>query len=245
MKSRRPEIRTKPRVPGKKPVAKGKLKRKKNSETWVAVGIDVSMSSVAAAAFAYDGITQRIVGPATAIIRWERGTDYYDRLKAASRAENVLHELFNELALTPELDQTYIAVEEPWPFGMHKRMESNALKQQAQISGAVLSGLVRWGWTQVFEINNTYWRKIVAEALGITIHHSKWNPTKKEGKFRAREYCQQVYPDMPGFPDLIQHSKRGLIPRPEGSKAQAVQNDDRYTAVAIADWMRGELKKGM
>lgn len=229
------------RKPVKKKVRK---KQKKNPETYVAVGIDLSTSSVAMAGFAWDATLRRRVGPATASIRWERGVDYFVRLAALTRPQNLVEEIFAQLHVFPEPDEVFIAIEEPWPFGMQKRAESNALKQQAQISGVLIGGLMRYGWLQIFEIHNVHWKQIVARDLGISSHWSKYGKGV-EGKMRSKEWALKTFQDVPDWPDLIQHSKRGLIPRPENSKAKTIQCDDRYDAIAIAVWMREEVERSL
>jgi hypothetical protein len=128
------------------------------------------------------------------------------------------------------------------------------MKQQAEISGAFLSGLVRWGYTNVSQMNSIRWRTMVAEELGITTHHSKWkspelarkyNTTPKDsGKFRAKQWALGSEEGMtfaedigfddviPDWPDIIK-TKNGNTPRPEGSTAKAIQPDDRYDALAV------------
>ena len=209
----------------------------------MAIGIDCSMSSVALAGFGYDSTLRRRIGPATALKRWERGYDYLKRLEDVSRPENLIHCIVADLHVFPELDQVFIAVEEPVPYGMFKTMESSAIKQQCQISGALLGGLARYGWKQLFEINNQQWRKLVADALGITTHWSSYGKGL-DAKMRSKEFCLKQFPEMPDFPDLVLHSKRGLISRPEGSKAKARQPEDIYDAIPMALWMEQEILKG-
>lgn len=226
-----------------KVVAKSKKRKseKKKAKTWVAIGVDISMSSMCGAAFAYDGTLRRSVGPSTASIRWTREDDYFARLKAAARPEALIHDLCAGLKVFPELNEVFIAVEEPWPFGMQKRGESGWLKQQAQISGAFIGGLISYGWSQVFEIHNQWWKQIVAEELGITTHYTKYGKGI-EGKMRSKEFCQKVYPELPDWPDLISN-KDGLVPRPETSKAKAVQPDDKFDSIPMACWMVEELER--
>jgi hypothetical protein len=244
VKKKRPKLSASASV-REKPVKKkrkleGKTGRRKPG--WVACGFDVSMSSLAGATFAWDNTLKRLVGPSTVIVRWERDIDYFTRLAQAAKAYDHIHALLAGLKMSIGKDDIYIAVEEPWPFHMVKQAESNALKQQAQISGAFLGGLTHYGYFNIQEIPANHWRQVVAKDLGITIHHSKWNPDKRIGKFRAKEWALSRF-DIPEFVDLIQHSKRGLIPRPDESKARAVQSDDRYEAVAIAKWMVEEIKR--
>jgi len=231
--------------------AKAKKKQKATSTSkfrsveWVAIGGDISMTSISLAGTALlrDGKKRR---PKAVALRWERGTDYFKRMTEAAKAHDLMHELFIELKIMPEADQVYIALEEPFSWGHVKGGQSNALKQQAQISGAFMGGLLRWGWQNIFEIQANQWRKLVADDLGITIHHTKWNPGGKgsnQGKYRAQEWVEKFHPKWDGhWPDLIVHSKRGLIPRPDDSNAKGKQSDDRYEALAIMKWMEREIR---
>lgn len=209
----------------------------------MAVGIDVSMSSVAGFAVAWDYTLREFLGPVSVMKRWEKNTHYFERIEDCSRAHNFIHDLQVELKLVAELDEVYIAVEEPWPVGIIGRMESSWLKQQAEISGAFLAGLLRYGYKNVFQINNNFWRGIVADDLGITIHYSKWDKWKPK-EWAARGYTRQdgEVIEIPDWPDLINHSKKGKIPRPENSKAKAVQPDDRYDALGVMAWMEKQIE---
>lgn len=219
---------------------------------WMVCGFDLSLSSVAGAAYAYDRITDTFKGPVFVSWRWGKGTEYYDRITDCSRSFDWIEQLQTELGVLLELDDVFIAVEEPFPFGMVKQMESNALKQQSEISGAFLGGLLRYGYKNIFQISANQWRQIVAAELGITIHHTKYNYTsnpfqyapsgKGSGKWRSKEYGLKF--NLPDWPDMIDSSKHGKIPRPEESKAKAVQPDDRYDAYAIMEWMKSERARG-
>jgi hypothetical protein len=227
-------------------------------------GWDVSMNSIAGAAVAWDNIMKQWKGPEFVIVRWEREDHYFDRISEANAVRDLVWQLQSQLKIAPELENVFIAQEEPWPMGLVGRVskqQSQTLKQQAEISGAFLAGLLKFGFQNVFQINNVQWRQIVAQDLGITIHHSKWNPKDaalaaelqcrpdKIGKFRAKQWALGDYHvwasgkarnEIPEWPDLIER-KSGLIPRPEDSKARAVQPDDRYDALAIMEWLRREL----
>jgi hypothetical protein len=170
--------------------------------------------------------------------------------------------------MTPEIDEIFIAQEEPFPAhgGFTGRGHSQTLKQQAEISGAFLGGLIRYGYAQVFQIGNHQWRGIIARDLTeltgeeITTHHTKWRspelaaiynckPTDS-GKFRSKQWALDVVNPQCGgrvedWPDIISTSKHGKIPRPENSKAKAIQPDDRYDALAIMQWMVEELERGL
>lgn len=249
-----------------KPVARAKAKpRKKHrrptrNQTWVACGFDVSMSSIAGAAVGYDNTLGAIRGPVFTITRWEKNFHYFDRLAQAAKAHDSVIELISLLKMTPEADEIFIAQEEPFPFGMVGKLQSGFLKQQAEISGAFLGGLLRYGYHQVWQISANDWRQIIARDLGITIHHSKWRdsglasdfnckPTDS-GKFRSKQWATNGLgydraEAVPWWPDIIESSKLGKIPRPEGSKAKAIQPDDRYDALAIMQWMAEELERGL
>jgi hypothetical protein len=233
-----------------KPVAKKKRKAISTTEKyrhvdWVALGIDASMSSISIAGTAQLKSGKRRRARAVAI-RWERGTDYFERMEAASRAHTAVLDLLGMLKVMPDADQVYIAIEEPVSYGHLKRGQSAFVKQQCQISGALIGGLLRWGWKQIFEIQANSWRKIVADDLGITIHHTKWNPegrSSNQGKYRAQEWVEKFHPKWDGhWPDLITHTKRGLIHRPEGSHAKGQQSDDRYESLAMMEWMVREIE---
>jgi hypothetical protein len=234
---------------GKRPIARKKHPPKR--VTNVIIGVDISMSSIALAGQGYDGSLKKNVGPEFVICRWGSGVHYFERITDSATGHNFILDVLAELKLSPELDEVYIAVEEPWPFGITSRTQSNALKQQAEISGAFLGSLLRYGWKNIFQIQANSWRQIVAADLDITIHHTKWRSPElalkynckpeDSGKFRSKQWAL-LSSGIPDWPDIIS-SKQGKIPRPEGSKAKAVQPDDRYDALAIMTWMRMELDK--
>lgn len=244
-----------------------KVKRKaisfkdtKPDKGWMIAGFDTSLSSLAGAAIAYDGILRQMKGPVFAEVRWTKEDHYFDRLKVAAKSHEMLLDLQGELLLSLSLDKIFIAQEEPWPFGMVKGAESGWLKQQAEISGAFIGGLVRYGFQNVSQMNTVRWRKVVAEMISedtgedVTTHHSKWRSQKlaKEynallkdsGKFRTKQWAldvmapyfgQQYSPpnEILDWPDIIESGKLGKIPRPDDSKARSVQPEDCYDALAV------------
>lgn len=213
-------------------------KRGKFKESWAALGFDVSMSSIAGSAFGYDKTLNEFKGPHEIITRWQKDTHYFDRMKDVAYGHDMVLDLLGMLNYKVELSNVFIAVEEPWSFGHASAGKSAFLKQQAQIHGAFLGSLLRYGYTAIYEIHNTWWRGIIADYLGITIHPSKWGKGPV-GKMRAREWAEAKWPDLEKYPDLI-NSKNGLKPKPNGSKALVRQCDDRYDARAIGFWMRRE-----
>lgn len=239
------------------PVKKARIPWPKSTRVdWVAIGIDTSMYSISGAAFAMQ--LGDLMPVKTNVIRWEKGTDYFARMKAAAKAADFIHDLLGP-TIGAELEQVHIAIEEPVSYGHMQRMQSQSVKQQIQIQGALMGGLLRWGWQNIYEIQANQWRKIVADDLGITIHSSKYQseeflPLPKGyhvakgavGKFRSRQWVEEFHPDWDGkWPDLIQHNKLGVIAKPETSKAASFQPDDRYDALAMAEWMKRQLDKSM
>ncbi len=224
--------------------AKTRPKSRWSRVEFVAVGIDVSLYSISIAGTARlsNGKWRR---PRAVKLAWEMDDDYLKvRVKQAARPESLMHDLFAALKIEPELEQVFIAIEEAVSFGHIQRHAGQAIKQQIQISGALIGGLLRYGWPNLYEIQANTWRKVVADDLGITTHHTKWNPTKTEGKFRAKEWVKLFHPKWDGhWPDMIRTNKRGLIPQPETSKARPEQSDDRYEALAIMEWMRRQDKE--
>lgn len=255
------QVKPKPR----KKHAKKKIPAPRELRTrgWAVLGFDISMSSIAAAGIGYDATLKKLKGPDFIYLRWEKDDEYFDRLKEAANAHLLIDALLTEPGLILDLDEIFIAQEEPWPVGMVNRGGmSSWLKQQAEISGAFLGGLVRWGYTNVSQINSVRWRKMVADDLGITTHHSKWRSPelalehncapKDSGKFRAKEWALDIglttmagsgfENEIPDWPDIV-HSKDGNKPRPENSKAKAVQPDDRYDALAVMWTHYNELQE--
>jgi hypothetical protein len=237
-----------------KPQAKHKKYQAKTAEKhrgWMVVGADTSMSSIALAAIGYDAVLKKRKGPVFVIKRWSKENDYFSRLKDAAKAHELVLDLQGQMLLALELDEIFIAQEEPFPVGIKN---TSFIKQQSEISGAFLGGLVRWGFQNILQMNSIKWRTMVADDLGITTHFSKWRDPalalkyncapKNSGKFRSKEwslgpFMGSFYEDggfpneIPDLPDIIESTKLGKVPRPEGSKAKATQPADEYDALAI------------
>ena len=220
-----------------------KKKPKRRVESWACLGFDCSLSSVAVAGVGYSATLDQFTGPVFSSERFTKDTHYYDRLKFAVRSADQIWDLSAQLKLpSMELDRIFIAIEEPFPLGMvgslvnrRGKFQSGWVKQQSQMTGALIAGLVSHGFVSVYEINNSQWRKVVADQLGITTHHTKWT------KDKPKEWALANFNGVPDLPDLIQHSKLGLTPRPEGSRAKAVQPEDIYDALGICMWMVREM----
>src|SRR5688572_12382587 len=204
-------------------VAKKKLpikkrKRVKKIPSWAAVGFDTSLSSIAGAAIAWDSTLGKMVGPVFTERRWMTSVDYFIRLKDAVNSPVLVQELMGKLLLPLEMNQIWICQEAP----VHMGGKMGAwIKQQCEISGAFLGGLVKWGYPNIEQVNNKTWKKMVAEDLGI----SQSDP---EFKFLVKEWAMEEYAGVPDWPNLIRKEGVGLIPKPESSRAKGVQPDDRY-----------------
>jgi len=224
---------------------------------WAVMGFDVSMSSIAGAAIGWDQTLKKFVGPNFIYLRWEKDDDYFARLAEASNGQLLIEQLLRELHLMLNLNEVFIAQEEPWPMGLVRGGMSSFMKQQAEISGAFLGGLVKWGYTNIVQMNSIRWRQMIAQDLGITTHHSKWRDPKlalayntrpkDSGKFRSKQWALnyfdgQDFPnEIPDWPDIVE-TKSGKMPRPDGSVAKAVQPDDRYDALAVMWTHHEELR---
>jgi hypothetical protein len=240
------------------------------SRGWMVAGFDLALSSIAGAAIAYDAITKRFKGPAFVAEFWTPDDDYFDRLVRVNKAQDFILDLSAELGVLLPYKDIVVAVEEPFPAhgGFTKRGISVTLKQQAELSGAFLSGLLRAGFTNVMQISNQHWRSLVASNISaetgedVTTYPAKWqsgtlstrfNCTPKDsGKFRAQQWAQDIFEpwiaqqggsEIPDYPPMIKNSKKGeggKKPRPADSKAKAFQPDDRFDALAIMEYARVE-----
>lgn len=208
---------------------------------WVSVGVDISVSSVSLAGIAKTK-SGKIRNAKAISCRWSKEVDYFERMKQAAQAHDLMHELFAALKVDCELHEVYIAIEEPVAIGHLQRGVSMHVKQQLEICGAFMGGLLRYGWLNLHQIQWQTWAKLIADDLGITTHHTKWNPDKHIGKYRAQQWVEKFHPKWDGhWPDLVQNSKHGLVPRGD-SKAKGKQSDDRYEALGVMNWMKSEIR---
>lgn len=189
------------------------------------------MTAISVFAFGRDGRMDKYkIGWAER--RWLPEDDYLKRLRDAARGHDVILEAVKNFWILDSAN-VYIAQEEPVPLGMIGKMAGAYVKQQCEISGAFLGSCMRWGYTNIHQINNAEW-KAVLKREGVQLRKMP------EGKFDVKEWAIQAF-DVPDFPDLI--SKNGRkIPRPEGSRAKAVQPSDIYDAAACAAWMAEQLE---
>jgi len=227
---------------------------------WMVVGFDTSMSCLAGAAIGYDRVLRKHKGPVFTIERWQKEMDYLERLRQSAYSFNLVLDLKHKLGLTTvDSPSIFIGQEEPWPLGLAGGSTSSYLKQQAEISGAFMAGVLRFGYTNFVQMNSMRWRKLIADDLGITTHHSKWRDPElvkmfncspsDTGKFRTKQWALGYAPfserfkePVPDLPDIIER-KEGKMPRPEGSVAKAVQPADEYDALAVCWTLFQELEE--
>jgi len=244
--------------PTKKPPVK--IPERDRNPGWVVCGFDTSASCIAGAAIGYDRTLRKYKGPVFTIERWQKEMQYLDRIRRCAYSYELVQDLVHKLGpVSMKAEHVFIGQEEPWPLGMagSQSFSSGFLKQQAEISGAFLAGALRFGYVNVVQMNSIRWRKTVADDMGISTHHTKWQDPalceqfncipKDTGKFRSKQWALGYAPfserfkeAIPDLPDIIER-KEGKIPRPEGSTARAVQAADEYDALAICWTLYQEL----
>jgi hypothetical protein len=194
------------------------LSTKKNSV--MALGFDLSPASLSGCARAWDAPMSKLTEPAWFRLPWEKGTPHIDKLRYLAQAQDAVHYLTNELGIIVELPYIYIGLEDLPP----RMMQAKRYREQAELIGAFLGGLLRWGYPNVSLISTSTWRKLVADDLE--------QPFKDLDKWHVKNWAKEVY-DAPNWKDLIYNQKLGLIPKPKKSKAMPQQPDDRYDSTAI------------
>lgn len=216
---------------------------KKAKKSWTAVGMDMSMTSIAATAISFDATLNKMTDVAWGEIRWTPEDDYFKRLGAAAKCHDLLLDVLSSL-WSYDYSRVCIAVEEPIPLGMVNRkgpnqMRGDYIKQQCEIAGAAKGGLVRFGFPNIYEINNATW-KATLRREGVEIRKMP------EGKFDVKEWAISAL-GLPDLPDLVKGKNGGKIPRPEsgfGANAKPVQPSDVYDAAAVMAWMQDEIISG-
>lgn len=223
--------------------------RAARASSWVAIGADTSLTACSVVAVGYDAALDKMVTPAWAEIRWLPDDDYFKRLGQAAKGHDLILDV---LAGFPLIEQTkvYIAIEEPFYYGATKKGQSAWLKQQAEIAGSFKGSLVRYGFLNIFEINNSQWhaalRRDGVEFLKVPrgLPDLERKKITLANKFKVKEWGIKAY-GLPELPDLVQSKSGAKIVRPEsgfGAKAKAVQPSDVYDAAACAAWMSDEIE---
>jgi hypothetical protein len=213
----------------------------RHAKSWAALGIDTSMTSVAVAGISYDAVLDKRQSVAVAQTRWMPDDDYFKRLGEAARSEGIVMDVLTALWMV-KFERVFIAFEEPWYYGAVKTGKSQWLKQQAEIAGAVKGSLVRYGFTNLYEINNQQWKAVLRKE-GCDLASNKKDPRMK---WKVKEWAIEAY-GLPDFPDLVANREGAKIPRPAegyGARAKGVQPDDIYDATAVMAWMQDQIDRG-
>lgn len=191
----------------------------------IAVGFDLSLASLAGSAKMFDATLNKMCGPVWTMTRWEKDVPHDERLRQVSKAHDFIHEIMYELngGFIPDSANLHIGVEELPP----RVMNAQRYREQAEIIGAFVGGLRRYGFQNVHRINIKQWQSLVAADLEIKLNDlDKW---------KVKNWAREVY-DAPKWKDLIRNGKLGLIPKPKSSVAMPEQPDDRYDATGIMDY---------
>lgn len=209
-------------------------------KSWVAVGMDMSMTSIAAAGIGWDAVLGKMTDVRWGEIRWTPDDDYFMRLGQAAKCYDLVLDVIPSMWAVPH-ERVCICVEEPFPLGMvaRKTFTGSWIKQQSEVAGAAKGGLVRYGFPNIYEINNAQW-KATLRREGIVIRKMP------EGKWDVKDWAIAAL-GIPDLPDLVSGKEGGKIPRPEsgwGAKAKAVQPSDVYDAAACLAWMQDEILSG-
>lgn len=213
-----------------------------SEDSWAVVGVDTSMSSIAAVALGYDATLDKMVGPAHKDMRWYTEDDYFKRLGQAAKGHDLILDVLKDIWVV-DLARVVIVCEEPWFFGAVKRQQSAWLKQQAEVSGSFKGSLARYGFPLIYEINNQQWKKSLREE---GVEFAPGNKSDPDMKWKVKRWAVETL-GLPDLPDLVKDRNSSKIPRPEsgyGAKAKAIQPDDIYDAAALCMWGFHEVLEG-
>lgn len=227
-----------------------KAEQRASNKSWAALGADTSMTALSVVGIGFDATLGKMVGPAYAEIRWVPDDDYFKRLGEAARGHELVMDVLKDLwVIKPE--NVYLAIEEPFHYGAAQRQIAGWLKQQAEISGSFKGSLVRYGYQNIYEINNSQWHKTLRDegVEFIKMVKALTKPERREAahrnKFIVKEWAVRAF-GLPDLPDLVKSKSGAKIVRPEsgfGAKAKAEQPNDIYDAAACCAWMADEMER--
>lgn len=209
--------------------------------SWVAVGFDISLSVIAGAMTAYDARLDQMLGPTFVEYRWKKSEHFFNRLMVAAKGHELVLDLIYGCGAFPrESSQVHIGIEEPVPYGLmsRKKFEAKHAIQQAENIGAFMSSLLRWGWNNIYEVNNATWQSLVCQ--------ESETPWKERNKFTSKKWALGAYSEIPEWEDIVDTGD-GYAARPEegrGAKAQALWCDDRYDALAVCAVIQAKIESG-
>ena len=217
-------------------------------KSYAVVGIDSSLTSIAAVAWGYDAkIGKHKVEHGE--IRWMPEVDYFARMRDAAKAHELVLDLLHKM-WTVDLENVYIAMEEAVHYGAIQRGIAAFAKQQMEVAGALKGSLARYGFPNMEEVNNSSWHKTLRQegiqfaAIPRGTRGVERERIKLENKYLVKEFAIEFY-GLPDLPDLVASKSGAKIPRPEsgfGAKAKAVQPNDIFDAAAVLHYHRRELE---
>jgi len=218
------------------------------SKGWVALGADTSMTAISLVGMGYDRALDRMSEVSFGEIRWAPEVDYFERLRQAAKGHEVLLDVMSRLPMVNLVD-VYLAIEEPIHYGVAQRGIGSYIKQQSEVAGSFKGALLRWGLTNIFEINNSQWKATLRKD-GVEFQKNERGASKAEkaavahaNKFVVKEWARQAF-GLPDLPDLVKSKTGAKIPRPEsgfGANARAEQPSDVFDAAACLAWMLDSL----
>lgn len=222
--------------------------RKRSEQSWAALGADTSMSSIVVCGIGYDAVLDKMTEVSFAEVRWTADDDYFKRLGDAARADKLIHQVVSRFYVL-EPRQIFIALEEPYYYSASRNRDSKWLKQMAEVSGAFKGGLVRGGYHEIHEINNSQWKAVLRkEGVEFIKGGRELSAREKKevalaNKFIVKDWVIAAY-GLPDLPDLVKSKTGGKIPRPDagyGAKAKPEQPNDVYDAAACMAFMQDHL----
>lgn len=227
------------------------MQKKATRTSWAAVGIDTSMTACSVVGVAYDGMTDKIVGPFHSEIRWMPEDGYFKRLGEAAKGYELVLDVVRG-AWVLDSSRIFIACEEPIFYGAVKAQTGAWIKQQCEVAGAFKGGLVRYGFRNIYEINNSQWHATLRKD-GVEFERAERGTSQSEkaavrhrNKFKVKDWAIQAF-GLPELPDLVKSKSGAKIPRPAegfGAKAKPEQPSDVYDAAACAAWIQDMIESG-
>lgn len=217
--------------------------------SYAVVGLDTSLTSIAAVALGYDGLTRKH-SVTHGEIRWTPEVDYFKRLGEAARSHDLILDLLRPMWVV-DPSRVFIAMEEPIFYGAVRANIGSFIKQQCEIGGCVKGALVRYGFENLAEVGNSSWKKTLRVRYGVkfeTVPRGTSATDKKKinlrNKMAIKAFAIHEF-GLPDLPDLVRSKEGAKIPRPEsgyGAKAQAEQPSDVYDAAGVAAWFMEDLE---
>jgi hypothetical protein len=198
---------------------------KKPPASPVAIGIDLSPSSLAGSAKMFDATLRQMTGPVFTLKRWPKGTPDFEKLLFLSKGHEIIYDLLHQLGGIAAIEDIFIGVEEVPPV-----KNTSRIREQSMLVGCFVGSLLRYGYNVQF-VHNRSWQSLVAADMDVRLVKDEFD------KWTVKNWARTVFDDIPNWKDLIRNGKEGLIPKPKGSKAMPAQPDDRYDSLGIMTYV--------